>query len=198
MCGIVGYIGNREAYPILIKGLQRLEYRGYDSAGVAMITKSGELNVYKRKGKVTELLNFVKEKDVSGNIGIGHTRWATHGEPNDVNSHPHYSETKNLVLIHNGIIENYASIKEGLKKRNHTFLSQTDTEVLVHLIEDIQLHEKMKLGHAVQAALKQVIGAYAIVVMDKNDPDTLVAAKKGSPMVIGIGDNDFFRRVRSE
>jgi glutamine---fructose-6-phosphate transaminase (isomerizing) len=192
MCGIVGYIGNREAYPILIKGLQRLEYRGYDSAGVAMITKSGELNVYKRKGKVSELLNFVKEKDVTGKIGIGHTRWATHGEPNDVNSHPHYSQSKNLVLIHNGIIENYASIKEGLKKRNHQFESQTDTEVLVHLIEDIQLHEKMKLGHAVQAALKQVIGAYAIVVMDKNDPDTLVAAKKGSPMVIGIGDDDFF------
>jgi len=192
MCGIVGYIGNREAYPILIKGLQRLEYRGYDSAGVAMITAKGELNVYKRKGKVSELIDFAKEKDKSGNIGIGHTRWATHGEPNDVNSHPHYSQSKNLVMIHNGIIENYASIKEGLKKRGHTFLSQTDTEVLVHLIEEIQQHEGMKLGHAVIAALNQVIGAYAIVVMDKNDPDTLIAAKKGSPMVIGIGSDDFF------
>jgi glucosamine--fructose-6-phosphate aminotransferase (isomerizing) len=192
MCGIVAYIGNREAYPILIKGLQRLEYRGYDSAGVAMINKGGDLNVYKRKGKVSELLSFVKDQDTSGNIGIGHTRWATHGEPNDVNSHPHYSESKNLVMIHNGIIENYASIKEGLKKRGHTFLSQTDTEVLIHLIEDIQLHEGMKMGHAVQAALKQVIGAYAIVVLDKNDPDTIVAAKKGSPMVIGIGNDDFF------
>lgn len=192
MCGIVAYIGKREAYPILIKGLQRLEYRGYDSAGVAMINKAGTLNVYKRKGKVSDLLAFVKNEDTSGNIGIGHTRWATHGEPNDVNSHPHYSQTKDLVMIHNGIIENYSAIKEGLTKRGHTFLSQTDTEVLIHLIEEIQKHEKMKLGHAVQAALKQVIGAYAIVVLDKNDPDTIVAAKKGSPMVIGIGSDDFF------
>lgn len=192
MCGIVAYIGNKEAYPILIKGLSRLEYRGYDSAGVAMINKSGNLNVYKRKGKVSELISFVKDQDTSGNIGIGHTRWATHGEPNDVNSHPHYSQTKNLVMIHNGIIENYAAIKEGLTKRGHTFLSQTDTEVLIHLIEDIQKHEGVKMGHAVQAALKQVIGAYAIVVLDKNDPDTIVAAKKGSPMVIGIGADDFF------
>jgi len=192
MCGIVAYIGNREAYPILIKGLQRLEYRGYDSAGVAMINKNGDLNVFKRKGKVSDLLNFVSNQDTSGNIGIGHTRWATHGEPNDVNSHPHYSQSKNLVMIHNGIIENYASIKEGLSKRGHVFSSQTDTEVLIHLIEEIQSHEKIKLGHAVQAALNQVIGAYAIVIMDKNDPDTLVAAKKGSPMVIGIGADDFF------
>ena len=192
MCGIVGYIGNREVYPILIKGLRRLEYRGYDSAGVALINKKGNLNVYKRKGKVSELEAFAKENDTTGNIGIGHTRWATHGEPNDVNSHPHYSQTKDLVLIHNGIIENYAAIKEGLKKRGNTFLSQTDTEVLVHLIEDIKQHEKMKLGHAVLAALNQVIGAYSIVVMDKNNPDTLIAAKKGSPMVIGIGDNEFF------
>ncbi|MEO6303428.1 MAG: glutamine--fructose-6-phosphate transaminase (isomerizing) [Bacteroidia bacterium] len=192
MCGIVAYIGKREAYPILIKGLQRLEYRGYDSAGVAMINKAGTLNVYKRKGKVSDLLSFVKEEVTTGNIGIGHTRWATHGEPNDVNSHPHYSQTKDLVMIHNGIIENYSAIKEGLTKRGHTFLSQTDTEVLIHLIEEIQKHEKMKLGHAVQAALKQVIGAYAIVVLDKNDPDTIVAAKKGSPMVIGIGADDFF------
>lgn len=192
MCGIVAYIGNREAYPILIKGLSRLEYRGYDSAGVAMINKKGDLNVYKRKGKVSELIAFAQGKDLSGNVGIGHTRWATHGEPNDVNSHPHYSQTQNLVMIHNGIIENYASIKEGLIKRGHTFLSQTDTEVLIHLIEDIQKHEGMKVGHAVQAALKQVIGAYALVVLDKNDPDTIVAAKKGSPMVIGIGEDDFF------
>lgn len=192
MCGIVGYIGKREAYPILIKGLQRLEYRGYDSAGVAMINKSGNLNVYKKKGKVSDLQTFAKDQDLSGTVGIGHTRWATHGEPNDINSHPHYSESKNLVMIHNGIIENYAAIKEGLVKRKHKFLSQTDTEVLVHLIEEIQLHEKCKLSVAVQTALKQIIGAYAIVVMDKNDPNILVAAKKGSPMVIGIGEDDFF------
>lgn len=192
MCGIVAYIGNREAYPILLKGLQRLEYRGYDSAGVALISKEGKMNVYKRKGKVSDLVDFVKGKDVSGDIGIGHTRWATHGEPNDVNSHPHYSQSGDLVMIHNGIIENYAAIKEGLIKRGHQFVSQTDTEVLIHLIEDIQLHEGMKLSYAVQAALNQVIGAYAIVVLDKKDPDTLVAAKKGSPMVIGIGDDDFF------
>lgn len=192
MCGIVGYIGNREAFPIIIKGLQRLEYRGYDSAGVAMINHNQKLNVYKKKGKVSDLLDFCKDQDVSGTIGIGHTRWATHGEPNDVNSHPHYSQTKDLVMIHNGIIENYASIKEGLIKRGHTFLSQTDTEVLIHLIEDIRQHENIKLGHAVMAALKQVIGAYAIVVLDKNDPDILIAAKKGSPMVIGVGNNEFF------
>jgi glutamine---fructose-6-phosphate transaminase (isomerizing) len=192
MCGIVAYIGSKEAYPILIKGLQRLEYRGYDSAGVAMITASGNMNVYKRKGKVSDLMEFAKGKDLSGTVGIGHTRWATHGEPNDVNSHPHYSQSKNLVMIHNGIIENYASIKEGLKKRGNVFLSQTDTEVLIHLIENIQQHEGIKLGQAVQAALNQVIGAYAIVVLDKNDPNTIVAAKKGSPMVIGIGNDDFY------
>ncbi len=193
MCGIVGYIGNRDAFPILIKGLQRLEYRGYDSAGVAMINSEGALNVYKKKGKVSDLLEFSKDKDKSGNIGIGHTRWATHGEPNDVNSHPHYSQTKDLVIIHNGIIENYSSIKEGLQKRGHSFLSQTDTEVLIHLIEDIRQHEPgMKLSYAVMAALKQVNGAYAIVILDKNDPDTLIAAKKGSPMVIGIGEDEFF------
>lgn len=192
MCGIVGYIGNREVYPILLKGLRRLEYRGYDSAGVAILNSKGTLNVYKRKGKVSDLEAFASGNDTAGNIGIGHTRWATHGEPNDVNSHPHYSQTQNLVMIHNGIIENYASIKEGLKKRGHKFLSQTDTEVLIHLIEEIKEHEKMKLAHAVIAALNQVIGAYAIVVMDKNDPNTLVAAKKGSPMVIGIGHDEFF------
>ncbi len=192
MCGIVGYLGSREAFPILIKGLQRLEYRGYDSAGVAMISPKGDLNVYKKKGKVSDLLDFSKDKDKSGNIGIGHTRWATHGEPNDVNSHPHYSQTKDLVIIHNGIIENYASLKEGLIKRGHTFMSQTDTEVLIHLIEDIRKHENMKLGYAVMHALNKVVGAYAIVVMDKNDPDTLFAAKKGSPMVIGIGNDEYF------
>ncbi|MDF2451249.1 MAG: glmS [Bacteroidota bacterium] len=193
MCGIVGYIGNRDAFPILIKGLQRLEYRGYDSAGVAMISPEGSMNVYKKKGKVSDLLEFSKDKDKSGNIGIGHTRWATHGEPNDINSHPHYSQTRDLVIIHNGIIENYASIKEGLQKRGHVFMSQTDTEVLIHLIEDIRQHEPgMKLSYAVMAALKQVNGAYAIVILDKNDPDTLIAAKKGSPMVIGIGKDEYF------
>jgi glucosamine--fructose-6-phosphate aminotransferase (isomerizing) len=192
MCGIVGYIGNREAYPILMKGLQRLEYRGYDSAGVAMINAAGTMNVFKKKGKVSDLSDFAKGQDISGNIGIGHTRWATHGEPNDVNSHPHYSQSGDLVMIHNGIIENYAAIKEGLTKRGHTFKSQTDTEVLIHLIEDIKKSENMKTGHAVLAALNQIIGAYALVVLDKNDPDTLIAAKKGSPMVIGIGEDEFF------
>jgi len=192
MCGIVGYIGNREAYPILMKGLQRLEYRGYDSAGVAMINAAGAMNVFKKKGKVSDLADFAKGQDISGNIGIGHTRWATHGEPNDVNSHPHYSQSGDLVMIHNGIIENYAAIKEGLTKRGHTFKSQTDTEVLIHLIEDIKKSENMKTGHAVLAALNQIIGAYALVVLDKNDPDTLIAAKKGSPMVIGIGEDEFF------
>jgi glucosamine--fructose-6-phosphate aminotransferase (isomerizing) len=192
MCGIVGYIGKNNAYPVIIKGLQRLEYRGYDSAGVALINPDGVLSVYKKKGKVSELVTSNKDKDLSGTIGIGHTRWATHGEPNDINSHPHRSNGKDIVIIHNGIIENYASIKERLKKRGHTFESQTDTEVLAHLIEDIQKAENIKLGHAVIAALKQVIGAYAVVVMDKNDPDTLIAAKKGSPMVIGIGNNEDF------
>lgn len=192
MCGIVAYIGTREAYPILIKGLQRLEYRGYDSAGVALINPAGDLNVYKKKGKVAELIAFANDKDLSGTVGIGHTRWATHGAPNDVNSHPHYSQSGDMVIIHNGIIENYSSIKEGLKKRGHEFKSQTDTEVLIHLIEEIRQHDNLKMGQAVQVALNQVIGAYAIVVMDKNDPDTLVAAKKGSPMVIGIGLDDFF------
>jgi glucosamine--fructose-6-phosphate aminotransferase (isomerizing) len=192
MCGIVGYLGNKQAYPVLIKGLHRLEYRGYDSAGVAMINGDGAMNVYKKKGKVSDLETFAKVQDISGTIGIGHTRWATHGEPNDVNSHPHYSESGDLVMIHNGIIENYASLKEGLIKRGHTFRTQTDTEVLIHLIEDIKKNENMKTGHAVLAALNRVVGAYAIVVLDKNDSNTLIAAKKGSPMVIGIGDDEFF------
>ncbi len=193
MCGIVGYIGNKEAYPVLIKGLQRLEYRGYDSAGVAMLNAKNELNIYKRKGKVSDLMELCKPQDVSGQIGIGHTRWATHGEPNDVNSHPHRSQNQKLVIIHNGIIENYAALKSGLIKRGHVFASETDTEVLIHLIEHIKENEQLKLAHAVQSALRQVVGAYAIVVMDREDPETLVAAKKGSPMVIGIGTaGDFF------
>jgi glucosamine--fructose-6-phosphate aminotransferase (isomerizing) len=193
MCGIVAYIGDKQAFPILLKGLQRLEYRGYDSAGVALIndtTKS--LNVYKCKGKVVDLENFVKDKDISGRIGIGHTRWATHGVPNDINAHPHYSESKNLVMIHNGIIENYGPLKEEMIKRGHHFVSDTDTEVLIHLIEDVQKKEKLRLGEAVREALKQVVGAYAIVVLSKENSNELIAAKKGSPMVIGVGDNEFF------
>lgn len=190
MCGIVGYIGDKEAYPILIKGLHRLEYRGYDSAGVALL--NGKLNVYKCKGKVADLESFAKEKNKKGNIGIGHTRWATHGEPSDVNAHPHTSQSGDIVLIHNGIIENYASLKEELTKRNHTFKSETDTEVLVHLIEEVKENEGCSLGEAVRLALNQVIGAYAIVVMSKDNPDELIAAKKGSPLVIGVGDKEFY------
>lgn len=191
MCGIVAYIGKKQAYPILIKGLQRLEYRGYDSAGVALLDK-GEMNVYKCKGKVVDLHNFIGDKNTKGTIGIGHTRWATHGVPNDVNAHPHYSASKNMVMIHNGIIENYGSLKEELKKRGHVFLSDTDTEVLIHLIEDIQQKEKVRLGEAVRMALNQVVGAYAIVILSKENPDELFAAKKGSPMVIGIGEDEFY------
>jgi glucosamine--fructose-6-phosphate aminotransferase (isomerizing) len=190
MCGIVGYIGNKEAYPILIKGLHRLEYRGYDSAGVALL--NGKLNVYKCKGKVADLETFAKEKDKAGNIGIAHTRWATHGEPNDVNAHPHYSQSGNIVLIHNGIIENYASLKAELKKRKHTFKSETDTEVLAHFIENVQENEGCSLAEAVRIALNQVIGAYAIVVLSKDNPNELIAAKKGSPLVIGVGDKEFY------
>ena len=191
MCGIVAYIGNKQAYPFLIKGLQRLEYRGYDSAGIALID-NGELNVYKCKGKVADLHNFVGNNNKGGTIGIGHTRWATHGVLNDVNAHPHYSASKNIVMIHNGIIENYGPLKEELKKRGHVFLSDTDTEVLIHLIEDIQQKEKVRLGEAVRIALNQVVGAYAIVILSKENPNELFAAKKGSPMVIGIGDNEFY------
>lgn len=191
MCGIVAYIGNKQAYPFLIKGLQRLEYRGYDSAGVAMID-AGQLNVYKCKGKVADLHNFISDKNKNGTIGIGHTRWATHGVPNDVNAHPHYSASKNMVMIHNGIIENYAPLKAELKKRGHEFLSDTDTEVLIHLIEDIQQKENVRLGEAVRIALNQVVGAYAIVVLSKDNPDELIAAKKGSPMVVGIGVDEFY------
>jgi glucosamine--fructose-6-phosphate aminotransferase (isomerizing) len=191
MCGIVGYIGKNDAYPILIKGLKRLEYRGYDSSGVALVNKN-ELKVFKKKGKVAELEEFVKSQDSSGNIGIGHTRWATHGEPNDRNAHPHFSGDQKLAVIHNGIIENYAIIKEELSKRGHTFTSDTDTEVLIHFIEEIQKNEKVDLLEAVRIALSEVHGAYAIVIISKDDPDTLIAARKSSPLVIGIAENEEF------
>ncbi len=191
MCGIVGYIGNRQAYPILIKGLQRLEYRGYDSAGIALL-HNDKLNVYKAKGKVSDLVHFAESKDIEGNIGIAHTRWATHGEPNQVNAHPHYSQTEELALIHNGIIENYAVLKEGLKEYGYTFSSETDTEVLIQLIEYIKKTNNTDLSTAVQLALNQVIGAYAIAVIEKGQPDIIVAARKGSPLVVGIGEDEFF------
>ena len=190
MCGIVGYIGPKQAFPILLKGLYRLEYRGYDSAGIAIV--NNDLNLYKTKGKVSDLESFVQGKDVSGTIGIAHTRWATHGEPNDINAHPHYSQSKNLAIIHNGIIENYALLKEEMVSRGHKFNSDTDTEVLIHLIEDIQINENVSLEEAVRMALNQVIGAYAIVIVSKDNPDLLIAARKGSPMVIGIGEDDFY------
>ena len=192
MCGIVGYIGtNREAYPILIKGLQRLEYRGYDSAGVALLNKKG-LNIYKAKGKVADLQDYCQDKDTSGTVGIAHTRWATHGEPSATNAHPHYSESKNLAIIHNGIIENYAEIKRNLEGKGIEFRSDTDTEVLVQLVEYIQERKRLDLLTAVQIALHQVIGAYAIALLDKNNPDTIIAARKQSPLVVGIGDGEFF------
>jgi glucosamine--fructose-6-phosphate aminotransferase (isomerizing) len=190
MCGIVAYIGKREAYPILIKGLKRLEYRGYDSAGVALL--NGELHVYKKAGKVSDLEHFAEGKPVAATMGIGHTRWATHGEPNDVNAHPHVSQSGRLALIHNGIIENYDSLKKELKKRGFQFHSDTDTEVLVNLIEEVQNEEKVSLEDAVRIALNEVVGAYAIVVMEKDQPDKLVAARKGSPLVVGIGQDEFF------
>ncbi len=192
MCGIVGYIGNRDAYPVLMKGLHRLEYRGYDSAGVALLSSQGQLNVYKAKGKVAELEEFAKDKDTSGTIGIAHTRWATHGEPNQVNAHPHYSESEQLAIIHNGIIENYAVLKEGLVQQGYTFRSTTDTEVLIQLIEYTKRTAQSDLRTAVQLALNQVIGAYAIAVLDRQHPDTIVAARKGSPLVVGIGDGEYF------
>ena len=192
MCGIVGYIGKRNAYPILIKGLHRLEYRGYDSAGVALINEQGQLNIYKAKGKVAELEAFAAEKDTTGQIGIAHTRWATHGEPNTVNAHPHYSESERLAIIHNGIIENYAVLKAGLMKEGYTFKSDTDTEVLVQLIEYTQVNRHVDLKTAVQLALQQVVGAYAIAILDKDHPDTLIAARKGSPLVVGIGKDEYF------
>lgn len=192
MCGIVGYLGTKDAYPILIKGLRRLEYRGYDSAGVAMFSKDGCLNVYKTKGKVDNLVAFCDDKDVSGTVGIAHTRWATHGEPSSKNAHPHYSQSKNLAIIHNGIIENYADIKRKLMSYGKEFQSDTDTEVLVQLIEYIMEKKSVDLLSAVQLALHEVIGAYAIAILDKRNPDQLIAARKQSPLVVGIGDNEFF------
>ena len=192
MCGIVGYIGKREAYPIILNGLKRLEYRGYDSAGIALFDGT-DIQLCKTKGKVASLEEKA-EKEIArnGNLGIGHTRWATHGVPNDVNSHPHYSNSGDLVIIHNGIIENYDSLKKELKKRGYTFTSDTDTEVLVNLIEDIQKNENVKLGKAVQIALNQVVGAYAIALFDRKKPDEIVVAKLGSPLAIGIGEDEFF------
>ncbi|WP_299393079.1 glutamine--fructose-6-phosphate transaminase (isomerizing) [uncultured Gelidibacter sp.] len=192
MCGIVGYIGHREAYPIILKGLKRLEYRGYDSAGIALFDGE-DLNLSKTKGKVADLQELL-EKTIStkGKLGMGHTRWATHGVPNDVNSHPHYSNSGNLIIIHNGIIENYESLKKELIQRGYTFQSDTDTEVLVNLIEDVMINEKVKLGKAVQIALNQVVGAYAIAVFDKSRPKEIVVAKLGSPLAIGIGEGEFF------
>lgn len=192
MCGIVGYIGHRQAYPIVLKGLQRLEYRGYDSAGIALYDGE-ELKLSKTKGKVIDLKEKLEaEIPISGTIGIGHTRWATHGVPNDVNSHPHYSNSGDLVIIHNGIIENYDTIKKELTKRGYEFHSDTDTEVLVNLIEDVQKEEGVKLGKAVQIALNQTVGAYAIAVFDKKKPDEIVVARLGSPLAIGVGENEFF------
>jgi glucosamine--fructose-6-phosphate aminotransferase (isomerizing) len=192
MCGIVGYIGHREAYPIILKGLKRLEYRGYDSAGIALYD-GHNIKLSKTKGKVDDLEKRVNsEISTSGNLGIGHTRWATHGVPNDLNSHPHYSNSGDLIIIHNGIIENYEALKKELKKRGYTFKSDTDTEVLVNLIEDIKISNNVKLGKAVQIALNQVIGAYAIAVFDKTKPNEIVVARLGSPLAIGIGDNEFF------
>ncbi len=189
MCGIVGYIGPKKAYPILIKGLTRLEYRGYDSAGIAL--QNGSLRVYKKKGKVADLVEFALDKDTSGNIGMGHTRWATHGKPDDTNAHPHTSSSGRLVLIHNGIIENYSVLKSALLRLGYDFKSETDTEVLVNLIEEVQKQENLPLEEAVRQALTQVHGAYAIVVMDRDDPNKIVAARRSSPLVIGIGKGEF-------
>ena len=190
MCGIVAYLGHREACPIILKGLHRLEYRGYDSAGVALL--NGDLTVYKKKGKVSDLESFIAQKNTHANVGMGHTRWATHGEPNDENAHPHYSTSERIAIIHNGIIENYAALKTHLQKQGHTFHSDTDTEVFVNLIEEIQTQNHCTLEEAVRLALHEVVGAYAIVVLSKDAPNQLIAARKGSPMVIGIGEGEFF------
>ena len=192
MCGIVGYVGERDAYPILIKGLYRLEYRGYDSAGVALVSGDGRLNVFKCKGKVADLEHFTTGKDVAGHIGIAHTRWATHGVPNDANAHPHYSETGNIALIHNGIIENYSVLKQALVENGYTFRSSTDSEVLVNLIEYVRATNNCSLLEAVQQALKQVVGAYAIAIVERGNQDEIIAARKSSPMVIGVGKGEYF------
>ncbi len=190
MCGIVGYIGYREAFPILIKGLKRLEYRGYDSSGVALL--NGDLTVYKKKGKVSDLEGMIGTSNTSGSIGIGHTRWATHGEPNDANAHPHLSQKENMAIIHNGIIENYSSLKKELMSRGHEFKSDTDTEVLIHLIEEIQNNTGGSFEESVRLALNEVVGAYAIVIINKNEPNFMIGARKGSPMVLGVGENEHF------
>ena len=192
MCGIVGYIGKREAYPILIKGLKRLEYRGYDSAGVALLNAKSDLSVYKTKGKVSDLEAYCADKDITGSLGIAHTRWATHGEPSSRNAHPHYSESKNLALIHNGIIENYADLKSKLIDKGVRFISDTDTEVLVQFVEYVMVRKNLDLLTAVQLVLHEVIGAYAIAIVDKRQPDTIIAARKQSPLVVGIGEDEFF------
>jgi glucosamine--fructose-6-phosphate aminotransferase (isomerizing) len=191
MCGIVGYTGPRQAYPVIIKGLKRLEYRGYDSSGVALL-HDGKLNVYKKKGKVAELEEYVIGKDLASNIGIGHTRWATHGEPSDRNAHPHTSANGRFAMIHNGIIENYAQLKAELEKKGYHFTSDTDTEVLLNFIEDIQSNNECTLEEALRIALKRVTGAYCILLMDSSDPETIIAARKGSPLVIGIGKGEHF------
>ncbi|QJD96515.1 glutamine--fructose-6-phosphate transaminase (isomerizing) [Mucilaginibacter robiniae] len=192
MCGIVGYIGYRDAYPIVIKGLHRLEYRGYDSAGVAIVNQENDLKVYKKAGKVRDLENFVQKVDLTGSLGMGHTRWATHGAPSDRNSHPHSSGDRKLTIIHNGIIENYAVLKEALQAKGHIFNSDTDTEVLIHFVEDIQHETGLDLREAVRVALNKVVGAYAIVIISVDDPDQIIAARKGSPMVIGVGEGEYF------
>lgn len=192
MCGIVGYIGKKQAFPIIINGLKRLEYRGYDSAGIALLSSSNQLTIYKKKGKVVNLENLAKEEDISGTIGIGHTRWATHGEANDVNAHPHFNSNGDLAVIHNGIIENYYSLKTELQERGYVFRSETDTEILVHLIDDILKNANVALEEAVRLALNEVVGAYAIVVISKSNPDMLIAAKLSSPMVLGFGENELF------
>lgn len=192
MCGIVAYVGQQEALPIIIKGLKRLEYRGYDSAGVALLDQKG-LSIYKKKGKVTELEKHLSSQgDVFSTIGIGHTRWATHGEPNDVNAHPHYSSSEKIAMIHNGIIENYEVLKKDLIHKGYTFQSETDTEVFIKFIEDIQLNNQCSLEEALRLALHKVVGAYAIVLINKEEPNTLIAARKGSPLVIGVGDEEYF------
>lgn len=192
MCGIVGYLGNGNAYDVLIKGLHRLEYRGYDSAGIALVAPGGKLNVFKAKGKVENLETICNDKDTDASVGIAHTRWATHGEPSDCNAHPHYSEDGNLALVHNGTIENYKLLKDALEEHGCKFHSETDTEVLVQLIEYIKINNKCSLLEAVREALHQVVGAYAIAVVEKNDPDTIIAARQSSPLVIGIGDDETF------
>ena len=192
MCGIVAYIGHREAYPIIIKGLKRLEYRGYDSAGVALLTPEKALNIYKKSGKVADLENESEGKDLHANTGMGHTRWATHGAPNDVNAHPHLSQSGEFAIIHNGIIENYHSLKIALMERGHTFKSETDTEVLIHLIEEVHQKNNVSFEEAVRMSLTQVVGAYAIVILSKSNPNYLIGARKGSPMVVGIGENEHF------